>query len=159
MKFTLDRFVNAPADVTFETFSDFENSPEYIEAIERLEMLTDQPVGVGTKFRETRTMFGKEATEEFEVIEFDRPRRYVLRSYSCGAEYLCEFEFAEDGGGSRATSTVSTQAQTFFAKLFSPIGVLMSGTMKRLIAKDLADGAAAAEAKANPPEETDEVRT
>ena len=62
--FTLSRHVETPVDRVFEVFSDIPRSHEMVDQIVRIEMLTDGPVGVGTRWRETRMMFKREATEE-----------------------------------------------------------------------------------------------
>ena len=52
-----------PLDDAFAFVSDFANAPKRIKSILRVNVLTPGPVGVGTRFTETRVMFGREATE------------------------------------------------------------------------------------------------
>ena len=70
--------IAAPPDVVFATMADIARWPEFIGGIERVELLTDGPVRVGTRFRETRTMFGRSASEEMTVAELAPPHRFVL---------------------------------------------------------------------------------
>ena len=62
-----ERFVTRPVEDVFAVFTDLHRAAERIRGIERLEVLTDGPVGKGTRFRETRIMFRREATEEHRV--------------------------------------------------------------------------------------------
>ena len=57
--FSVDRHVDAPPEVVFAHASDFRRAPEFITAIAKMEILTSGPVGAGTRFRETRMMFGR----------------------------------------------------------------------------------------------------
>ncbi|WP_153727910.1 SRPBCC family protein [Salinibacillus xinjiangensis] len=43
-----------------------------------MERLDDGPIKVGSEWKETRKMFGKEASEYFEVKELQEPKKIVL---------------------------------------------------------------------------------
>ena len=141
----------APPERVFALASDFAGAAGRISGILRVEMVTKGAVGKGTRFRETRKMFGKEATEEMEVVAFDPPRSYTLRAASCGAEYLTEVRCVPDGSGTRIEFEMQWRSISFFAKLMSPLGMLFAGSMKKLVEKDLADIATAAEGGSAPP--------
>lgn len=64
--------IQAPPERAFAAFADFPHAARSVSGIERIEMLTDGPVGAGTRFRETRIMFGREATEEMKVTRRKR---------------------------------------------------------------------------------------
>jgi carbon monoxide dehydrogenase subunit G len=144
-QFTLTKRIAAPPTAVFAVIADVERMPTRIPGVRKIEVLTPGPVGVGTKFRETRIMFGKEATETFEVVEYDPGRRLTLVAVSCGAEYRCEHRFVPDAGGTVLELEVRTRALTFLAKLMTPLGWLMAGVMKKAIARDLDAVARAAE--------------
>ena len=59
----------APEEV-FSTVSDISNYTRAVPQLVRVEFLTEQKVGMGTRFRETRLMRGREATTELEVTEY-----------------------------------------------------------------------------------------
>jgi len=66
----VSRSVKAPATVVWNIITDLEGSVDTISGIEKVEILSgDDSFGVGTKWRETRTMFGKKSTEEMTVTE------------------------------------------------------------------------------------------
>ncbi len=136
-QFTLTKRIAAPPAAVFAVVADVERMPTRIPEIKTVEMLTPGLIGVGTKFKETRIMFGKEASETFEVVEYDPGRRLTLAAVSCGAEYRCEHRFVPDVGGTVLELEVRTRALTLFAKLITPLGWLMAGVMKKAMAKDL----------------------
>ena len=139
MGLQVSRLIPAPPEVVFEACSDFAGAAERISAIEKVEMLTDGPVGVGTRFRETRTMFGKAATEEMEVTRFEPNRSYTLEADSCGSHFVSRLDFVAEPGGCRVTMDVEARAVTLMAKLMSPLCWFMGGMMKKCLEQDLAD--------------------
>jgi len=145
IRFTITKLVKGSPEHVFEVFTDIEKSAERITGVERIEMLTEGPVGKGTRFRETRIMFKKEATEEMEITEFEPGKRVTIEADSCGAHFTSTFAFTREGDHVRVDLEFRTRATSFFAILFAPIGWLMMGTMKKAIEKDMDELKAAAE--------------
>jgi hypothetical protein len=138
--------VGASPEAVFALASDFAGAPGRISGIKKTEMLTQGPVGVGTKFRETRVMFGKEATETMEVVEFQPGRSYTLRAVNCGCEYRTVVSVRSASPGSEITFEFSATALTFVATIMSTLmGWMMKGACVKAVRKDLADLKAAAE--------------
>lgn len=150
-QFTISKHVDAKREEVFAIASDFQNASLNIRGIERLEVLTDGPIGPGTRFRETRVMFGKESTEEMEITTFKPPESYTVESDSCGAHYRAEFRFISDIAGTHLRVTFDTRPVNFLAKLMWPLAMLMTGPMKKCIDADLEDIKVAAEAAALQP--------
>ena len=139
MKIQLNETVNAPVEKVFGIFSDFHRAAERVDGIESIEVLTDGPIGVGTKFRETRIMFGKSSTEEMEVTSFEPNQSYTVEADSCGAHFQTLFHFRPEGDHTLVEMEMQTRADTLFAKLMSPLGFLMAGTMKKCIQSDITE--------------------
>lgn len=130
-----ERF-NAPISVVFEAFSDFSGAADRIEGIVAVEMLTDGPVGLGTRFKETRIIFGREATEEMEVTEFGMNEKLTVSANSCGSHFKTMFRFQAAGDQTDVNVEMHIQPLTWLAKLMWPIGFLMKGTMTKMIIAD-----------------------
>lgn len=64
---TLSRTVNASPEQVWCVFTYIPAAADTLSGVEGIEMLSEPPYGVGTRWRETRTMFGKKATEEMWV--------------------------------------------------------------------------------------------
>ena len=120
---------------------------ETIEAIEMVERLDDgAEFGLGTKWRETRTMFGKKATEEMEITEFEAGVRYATFAESHGSKYYSEMRVDPTDTGCRLSMNFRGEPQTLLTKIAdATIGRLFMGATRKALAKDLADIAAAAE--------------
>ncbi len=123
--------IAAPVESVFTAATDFANAAANIRGIEKIELLTGGPVGVGTRWRETRKMMGSESTETMEVVGFERWKCYTIGCESCGAYFETTFRFDRDGDGTLVTLDARTEARSLIAKLMSPIGNLMFGKMMR----------------------------
>jgi len=142
--------VQASPERTFDVFSDLSRAADRVRGIQRIELMGDGRVGVGTRFRETRVVFKKETTEEMEITAFERPRRYVVEADSCGARFVSEFRFVPEGDGTRVEVEFEATPVTFFAKLLSPLSGLMAGACMKQFRGDMEDLAAVAEDRADP---------
>lgn len=136
---TLKETIAAPIDEVFARAIDFVNAPQAIRGIEKVEMLTDGSVGKGTRFRETRTMFGREAVEEMEITRFEPPSLYALGANSHGCEYLSTFRLHERQGSTEIELTFESTPLTLSAKVMSFLMKPMLKTVASECAKDLAD--------------------
>ncbi len=123
----------------FDAISDLEHAADRIRGIVSLEKLTEGPVGLGTRFRETRIMFKKECTEEMEITEFDPPHGYRVGAEGCGCLYDTRFSVTPDGDETIVEMSFQATPTTFMGKLMLPLGKLMQGTMKKMINQDLND--------------------
>lgn len=141
----LSKRINAPRERVFEVFTDLEGCVGRVSGIKKVELLTDGPVGRGTRFRETRIMFGKEATETMEITDFQPNRAYTISANSCGSLVQCTMEFTSEGSATNVVMRMNSKAQTFMAKLLTPLGILFAGTMRKYMEADLNDLARAAE--------------
>jgi len=135
---TRERIAAPPARV-FAAASDFASAAQRIAGILRVEMLTPGPVAAGTRFRETRKMLGKEASEEMTVAEFEPPRRYVLLAESHGSRYRSELRFEPQGAGTDVVMTFRGEPLTVFARAMAVLMKPMIKSIGKLCAKDLAD--------------------
>ena len=138
-KVKLRESIQAPVEQTFEAFSAVPEIANWISAITDMQVLTDGPVGVGTRFRETRVMYGKEATEEMEFTEYQPHQAYVVEAISHGVHYISRYQFRSNNGGTEVEVTFEGVPQSKFAKLMSPLASLMMGSVRKALQSDLAD--------------------
>ena len=143
----ITKSINAKPQRVFELMSDFEHAGDYISAINKVEMHTEGPVGVGTRFTETRTMFGKEATETMEVSIFEPGQSYTLLAGSHGSRYTSIMRALPEGDGTRVEFEFHAEPHSFMAKTMSMLlGPLMKGAVAKAMGQDLEDLRVAAEA-------------
>ncbi len=127
--------------------TDLDRSPETISGIRDVERLEGGAgFEVGTKWRETRVMFGREATEVMEVTALDPGRSYTVEADSRGAHYRSTMTVEPAAGGSLVTSTFGGEPAGVVGKvLAATVGRLFQGATRKALQKDLDDIAAAAE--------------
>ncbi len=145
MHLVLEESIQAPQGAVWEVLTDLQGAPGRISGIKALQVLSGGPVGKGTRFRETRVMFGKEAGEEMEITRFEAPTTYTVEGDSCGAHFASTYTLQEVAGTTKLRVEIRTRPTTFLAKVMSPLGYLMAGSMKKLLAQDNADIKRAAE--------------
>jgi hypothetical protein len=145
MQCSVERLFAAPREIVFAVAIDIPRWPEVISSIDRIELLTPGPIAVGSRFRETRRMFGREATEEMTVSELAPPQRFVLTAENHGTRYRAEHVLAPADTATRLTLVFSGEPVSFSARLLSPLGWLMSGHLKKQLEADLDDLQRAAE--------------
>lgn len=142
------RPVAAPADRVWTILTDLERTAGAMSAVDRVERLDDGPdFGVGTRWRETRTVFGKEATEELTITALEPGRSYVVEAESRGAHYRSELgvEPTSDGA-SRLWMTFGAEPDGLIGRIMgATLGRLFEGATRRMLERDLDDLAGAAE--------------
>ena len=148
MRTHIERSVTAPADRVWAILTDLDRSPETLSGVDAVERL-DGGTGfeVGTRWRETRTMFGKQATEEMTVTALDPGRSYAVEAGGRGVRYQSELGVEPAGDErSRLWMTFGAEPQGLVGRIMAAtIGRLFEGATRRMIERDLDDIAAAAE--------------
>jgi hypothetical protein len=129
--------VDAPVDFVFTRALDVPRWPEMIPSIKAVEVLTAGPIQVGTRFRETREMYGRLATEEMEVTAIAAPRGFTLEAHAHGAHYLSRHSFDADGQCTRVRMEFAGRAESLFARMMTPLGWLMTNSVRKLLVADL----------------------
>lgn len=148
-RFSMTKRIEAPVETVFEVATDLPRAAQHIRGIERIELLTDLPIGVGTRWRETRRVMGRQDTQTMEITAFDPPKSYTIGCDSMGSHFETTFRFAEQPGGTDVTLDVSCEARSLGAMMMAPLGNLMMGTvMRKCMADDLDDLKTVAEARA-----------
>lgn len=136
-RFSFSRRIERPCPEVFRLFTDFDGMAQRIDSITEVEMLTSGPPGVGTRFRETRELFGKRATEELEVTDFTPEEGYVVEAQSHGTHYRSVFQFEPVGDVTDVSVSFEARPVSVAARLLAPLGWLMMGTTRRIFARDV----------------------
>ena len=130
------RTIAAPAERVFAAVADVEHFSRAVEGIERVEFVSEIRAGVGTRFRETRLMRGREATVELEITEFVPSERVRFLSEAGGVRWDSVFTVAAapNGEGTHLALVMEATPLTFPARLMVP---LMKGMVRKAIASDM----------------------
>jgi uncharacterized protein YndB with AHSA1/START domain len=136
--------ISASPERVFSTMTDLDGWSTWMKGLVRVEKLTDGPVGVGTEWRETRKMMGKEGSEVFDITAFDPPRSMSLhvdgaKGASKKGHYRFDYRFEEEPNGPQGTATRvvmhgEIDIPGFMAKV---MGKLFIGIFKNACDRDL----------------------
>lgn len=139
--------INASPATIWAVITDIAGSVNHISGIKKIEVLEQPATGiVGLKWRETREMFKKEATEVMWITEAVENESYATRAQSHGAVYITRFKIIPGEEGNRLTMTFEGQAHSLMAKLMNLVfGSMMTNSTKKAMIEDLQDIKAAAE--------------
>lgn len=138
---------HAPADVLWDVATDLANAPNNVSGITRTEVLAGEEFGVGTRWRETRTMLGREATETMEITAVEPGRSYTAEAHSSGMHYVTRWDIVATDTGSEIVMTFSGEPTSTIGRVASRIFGAMNSSMEKTMRKDMADIARAAEAR------------
>jgi carbon monoxide dehydrogenase subunit G len=141
MDLTVSIDIQAPVDRVWQAITDIEHAKDRITSIEAIEVLERPASGlVGFKWRETRTMFGKQATEVMWVTAETPGRSYDVRAESHGAIYRSTMAVEPSAGGTRLSFTFGAEPVSFGARVMTVLlGWMMAGATRKALRKDLED--------------------
>ena len=130
-----------PKENVWKAITDIENSAVMISSIIAIEVLEKPEVGFpGFKWKETRKMFGKEATEIMWVTDSVEYEYYSTRAESHGSVYISRLSLTESAQNTILTMSFSGEAKSLVAKIFSTLmGFIIKGSIVKELQKDLVD--------------------
>ena len=121
--------------------TDIENAANIMSGIQKIEVV-DKPANglVGLRWRETRTLFGKQATAEKWITEAVENEFYKTRAEDGGFVFVTTVRISEGGRGMTLTSSHESRPQGVVAQLMSiPMRLFFKGVAKKAILQDLND--------------------
>ena len=118
---TVRRTIDAPVDFVFNTVAEIDNFSKAIPHIADVEFLSDVKRGVGSRFRETRLMMGREASTVLEVTEYVENERVRLVSDEGGTVWDSVFSVRPADGGTELTLAMDAAPYTFKSRMLVPI--------------------------------------
>ena len=142
--------IDAPRTAVWRLVTDIENAATHIAGIEKVEVLERPKDGfLGFKWRETRTMFGKTATEVMWITDAVEATRYDTRAESHGAIYTTRITLEQRAGRTLLSKEFEGKAVTFGAKvMWGLMGWMFKRATRKALQKDLEDIKHAVEGKA-----------
>lgn len=141
------RTIAAAPESVWRIVTDLDGAVDVLSAVTRIERLDGGgEMAVGTRWRETRTMFGRSATEQMTVTQLDPGRSYTVTASSNGVDYTSGMSVAPVAGGTELTFSFAAQPTSLLSRLMSAtMGWMFASATRKAVEKDLADIAAAAE--------------
>ncbi len=125
--------IQRPADEIFAFLADFENIPKWNYAIEDTSKVSAGPVGVGTRYRQTRSVPSR-STEEFEVTAFEPVRRLAIHGQIGPFQADISYELEAEAGATRLVNHVDLAPSRAMLGLVAP---LAAPRIKTAVAQNL----------------------
>jgi uncharacterized protein YndB with AHSA1/START domain len=122
---TVQRTIEAPPELVFRTVSDVGNFSQAVPDIVNVEYLSETRSGVGTRFRETRRIKGREASTVLEVTETVENERIRLVADSHGTVWDSVFTVRPAAGGTELVLTMEARPYKVLARLMVPLTASM----------------------------------
>lgn len=119
-KISVHRQIDAPVPVVFKAVSDIGNFPNISEEVIKIEFLTDQQHGVGTKFRETRLMKNQEHLTELEVTEYTENESIRMVTDSHGTVWDTVFSVTPAENGCELDIAMDARPHKLMPKILNP---------------------------------------
>lgn len=116
--------IERPLAEVWDFFVDDTNAKRWMPDVENLVKITDGPVGLGTRYHETRVMKGKPHTATMEITAFDERKLYAGTVEEMGVRGTYTYAFSETGGGTRIDLVAEATAKGM-AKLMLPLVIGM----------------------------------
>lgn len=145
--------INGSKETIWAVITDIENASKRISGIEKIEILEKPASGViGLKWRETRKLFGKSASEVMWITEAKENEYYTTKAESHGMIYQCSLRISPQGSANSLTMTHKSEPQSLMAKLMAmSMGFMFKGMMRKLLLQDLNDIKKAVEQRSRQP--------
>ena len=92
-----------PLEEAFDYLADFSTTAEWDPGVVAARRLTRGPVSLGSRFRVEVRFAGRPLALVYEISEYERPHRLVLRAEDDGLRSVDEITFVAKGEGTRVT--------------------------------------------------------
>lgn len=139
LHFTLQDQIAAPPERVFAMLTDLDEASRWMSNLVRIEKLTPTPYGRGTRWREVRKMYGREASELFEVTACEPGKAlelYVDGTQGSSKRGYYRFRYTLQPADGRTTVTLSAEIGGMGA-FMELLGRLFMGAFKKAVAQDL----------------------
>ncbi len=133
-RYASQRRIKAAPSFVFQTFAFPENFQKSIPHIVKMEFLSEQRSGVGTRFRETRLMGKREAMTELECTEFVENSHVRFVSDAGNTIWDTVMTVTPDGKDAKVQMVMDAKPYKFMARV---VGPLIKGIVSKALEKDM----------------------
>jgi len=126
-RFTDEMHIDSPSTTVFDLLADVRNEMQWNEGVSRVELLSDEPIGQGSR----SLVEDRRGEHEVAITVFERPERVEFARTSKQMDVAIKYTFAETDGTTTAVGTFDARPKGFM-KVLLPLLIPM---IKRDIAK------------------------
>ncbi|CAG9620050.1 SRPBCC family protein [Sutcliffiella rhizosphaerae] len=114
--------ISKPVEEVFSFVSDMDNSTKIMGNVVEIEKLTEGPLQVGSKFKETREIRGRKAASIIEFIKYEPNEHYSVKSEVNGLTVVYHYDFKPTlEGGTTVNFQGDIHTSGIIMKLTKPI--------------------------------------
>jgi carbon monoxide dehydrogenase subunit G len=141
METSVSILINKSSEQVWQAVTDIENCQQFIQGINEIEILNNpEDTLIGFKWKETRTMYGKAATEIMWITDYKENKFYLTRAESHGSVYTSKVSLMQVANQCKLSMSFSGKAVSLFAKIMSALmGNMMVKSVNKALQKDLED--------------------
>jgi ribosome-associated toxin RatA of RatAB toxin-antitoxin module len=136
---TVSQQIAAPVDQVFKLFTDIAHAPEHVSGIKKLELMTTGPVGLRTRWIETREVMGRLDTAEMEITAYECNRMYTITHHKAGVRIDTTFWFEPQEDGTKVSIEFELDSAGLPPGLLGPLGWAIGGQIEKVLNRDLSD--------------------
>jgi uncharacterized protein YndB with AHSA1/START domain len=132
--------IAASLERVFDLFIDVEHAAAHVSSIRSVAMLTPgRPFALGTRWRETREVFGGRDSAEMEVTAFERNRTYTITHHKAGVRIETVFAFEPNADGTAVSIEFAVQTAGLASGFLTPLNWAIAGKVRHVLNRDLSD--------------------
>jgi carbon monoxide dehydrogenase subunit G len=117
-------WIDRPVEEVFEFASNPEKEPLWNTGMVESEIVSEGPMGVGTRVRSVNRVLGRNAESTWEVTEYEVNRRKAVKSTSGPMPFRSASVFESVEGGTKLTFSMKAEARGI-SKVIAPVIVRM----------------------------------
>jgi hypothetical protein len=160
--------IERPVEAVFDFVADERHEPHFNPRMIHAELISEGPIGLGTRFRAELQTMGRTMPMIVEFTAYERPRRLASVTRSSMMETEGELTFESAAGGTRMRWAWDVRPRGTLKVMAPFVGMIgrgqerrIWGSLKRLLETQPSDGvgACALEAEPVPPHPAAERRT
>ena len=129
-----NRTIKAPIGKVFKTLATIDEFSQAVPGIKNVKFLSERRYGVGTRFRETRLMNGKETATELEVTELVENEHVRIVSDAGGTLWDSVFRVKQNGDAVEMNMQMDAIPHNFIAKIMTP---MILGMVSKFVQQDM----------------------
>ena len=131
--FKATEFIDAPPQTVWDLICDLRRGPEYVDVMLELVYASDDPVKVGTVYRELSQIGPMKAETEWTITELDPPKHLVHVTHGSDLSATLTGDLEPQGDGTKLTYRVEYEVMPGLR----PVGRLLETLfVRRMMDKD-----------------------
>jgi len=111
-----DQLFNTPVEETWETIADIESYPKRTSSYTEINPVTSHLGGLGARWKQTRTVWGRDHTQTMEVVEWEPTTLMAIRAAEAGTEYETRYLFSPVDGGTTVTAIFTATPTNLYGR-------------------------------------------